>query len=147
MWENQNPESPSAESAEVIKPTYEELETLYANSQEAVKLGLAQLALSNAKARVAQEKIDSVGEWIDEELGNLTPRQVEELCDLLGLDSEITKTITVEASFEVEITAPRSFDFDDINTYDFSVSLEQSSGAEWSVFTYNSDITDISVED
>lgn len=143
MWENQNPENQTPAEPEVIKPTYEQLEKAVATLTDVLRE-------SSAKSKqiiALQDKIDSVDEWITEQADDLTDRQVEELCDLLGLDNEITKTITVEASFEVEITAPRSFDFDDINTYDFSVSLEQSSGAEWSVFTYNSDITDISVED
>ena len=142
MWENQNPENQTPAEPEVIKPTYEQLEKAVATLTDVLR----ESSEKTKRLIALQDKIDSVGEWIDEELGNLTPRQVEELCDLLGLDSTITKTVKVEVSFSVEITAPRGFDFDDISTYDLSPSIEATSSNEWEIEDYEADINDLSVE-
>lgn len=144
MWENQNPENQTPAEPEVIKPTYEELERAVSTLSDVLR----ESSEKTKRLIALQDKIDSVGDWIDEQAENLTERQVEELCDLLGLDSTITKTVKVEVSFSVEITARRGFDFDDISTYDLAPSIEATSSSnEWEVEDYEADITDMSVED
>jgi hypothetical protein len=143
MWENQSPETPA--EPEVIKPTYEELEETVAK----VKAEMSALAIAvdtyRSRATKLQGKIDSVDEWITEEAEMLSDRQVEELCDLLGLESSTTKTMTLEITVEVEITAPRGFDFDDISEYDFEVEVSKASSADWEIESTDSSINSMDV--
>jgi hypothetical protein len=149
MWENQNPEHSaqpeSSPAPEVIKPTYEELERAVSNLND-------MLRESNAKTQRLidwEYKAEKLEEWLDEEGDSLTKRQIDEICEIFDFDTEITKTITVEASFELEITAERGFSFDDLDEGDFSVSIERSySRGDWKISSENSaEVSDISVED
>ena len=149
MWENQNPEQPaqteSSPAPEVIKPTYEELERAVSNLNDLLRESQAK-----TKSLIDWEyKAEKLEEWLDEEGDSLTKRQVDEICEIFNFDTEITKTITVEASFEIEITAPRGFTFEDIDESDFSVSIERSySRGDGSISSENTaEITDISVDD
>ena len=148
MWENQSPEhsaqTESSPAPEVIKPTYEELERAVSNLND-------MLRESNAKTQRLidwEYKAEKLEEWIDEEGDSLTKRQVDEICEIFNFDTEITKTITVEASFEIEITAPRGFAFDELDEGHFTVSIEKTYRSDWSISSENSaEITDISVDD
>lgn len=141
MWENQNQE-PAPEQV-AVKPTYEELEQAVSNLNEILRE-------SNAKtARLIdwEYKAEKLEEWLDEEGDSLTKRQVEEICDIFGWDNEITKTITVEVQFDLEITAERGFDWENLDEYDFTPSIEQNVHGSWRISDANSSITDISVDD
>ena len=128
MWENQNPETP-AESEVAPKPTYEELETLYANAVLDKEQHDRTMSYYRTKMVDYEYKVEKADEWITEQVENndLTESQTEELCDILGLENEVTKTITIEVSIDVEVTAKRGYDFDDISEYDFEVTIESSS--------------------
>jgi hypothetical protein len=126
MWENQENQTPAQPEVEIIKPTYEELESALAGAKSSMDI-------YRSRAIALQAKVDSVDEWITEEADALTRRQVEELCDILGLASTTIKTITLEVSIEVEVSADRNFDFGDISTWDFDIEVTQHSSEEWSI--------------
>ena len=128
MWEKENPETP-AESEVAPKPTYEELETLYANAVLDKEQHDRTMSYYRTKMVDYEYKVEKADEWITEQVENndLTESQTEELCDILGLENEVTKTITIEVSIDVEVTAKRGYDFDDISEYDFEVTIESSS--------------------
>jgi hypothetical protein len=151
MWENQTPEhsaqTESNNAHEGIKMSYEELERRLAIESGALSSAVTNLGIANDRWRALQNKIKSVSDWIDENLDSLSKDQIEELCDLLDLENSTTKTVTVSVEFSVEVTAPRGFEFDDLSTYDFSATLEQSSSEDWEIENYETDITDVSVDD
>jgi hypothetical protein len=141
MFESNNPYSPEGESP---KPTYQELEQAVSNLND---------ILRESKARTAllvdwEYKAEKLEEWLDEEGDSLTKSQVEEICEIFGFDTEITKTITVSVEFTLEIKADRGFAFDDLDEGDFTVSIEKDNyHGDWRINDENADITDVSVED
>ena len=88
-------------------------------------------------------KIEKADEWITEEADSLTERQVEELCEILGIETSVTKTITLEVSIEVEVTAKRGYDFDNIGEYDFEVEVTKSSSDDWDIDSVSTDINSV----
>jgi hypothetical protein len=140
MFESNNPYSPEGEAP---KPTYQELEQAVANLN-------SMLRESNAKTQRLidwEYKAEKLEEWLDEEGESLTKRQVEEICEIFGFDTDITKTVSVSVEFELEIKAPRGFDFSDLDENSFSVSISQDGYEDWSISNEDGSITDVSVED
>ena len=147
MWENQNPENQAPAEPEVIKPTYEELEAQLAGAIK--ERDYHKSMRENARIRLMEfeTKIANVEEWIDGEGDGLTETQVEELCEALGIENEVTKTVTVDVRFTLEITSPRTFDWDNIDDGSFSASIEDSGwGHDWTIDSTDEDITDVSVD-
>lgn len=126
MWENTNPETP-AEPEVAPKPTYEELEKQYASAVLDKETAERNLSYYRTRMTDFEYKIEKADEWITEEADSLTERQVEELCEILGINLEVTKTVTLSVEVEVEVTAKRGYDFDDISEYDFDITVESSS--------------------
>ena len=145
MWENQDNQTPA--EPEVIKPTYEELEKQLKDALAMSDFQKSMRENANIRNREYERKIEAAEEWIDGEGDNLTERQVEELCEALGIENEITKTVRVDVQFTLEITAPRTFDWDNLDDSSFSVSIERAGyGDEWSIDSTDEDITDVSVD-
>lgn len=143
MWENQNPEP--AEEQVAPKPTYEELEKLYANAVLDVEQNKNNLAYYRQRMVDFEYKIEKADEWITEEADNLTERQIEELCDILGLTNETTKTVTLKVDIEVKVTGSRNTDFDSISSYDFDIEVTSNS-SDFEIESYDTDIDVDSVE-
>jgi len=141
MWEKENPETP-AEPEVAPKPTYEELEKQYASA--VLDKETAERNLSYYRTRMVdfEYKIEKADEWITEEADSLTERQVEELCEILGINLEVTKTITLEVSVEVEVSAKRGYDFDNVSEYDFDIEVTSSS-SDFEVESVSSDINSV----
>ncbi len=141
MWENTNPETP-AEPEVAPKPTYEELETLYANA--VLEKEQHDRTMSYYRTRMVdfEYKIEKADEWITEEADSLTERQVEELCEILGINLEVTKTVTLSVEVELEVTAKRGYDFGDISEYDFDISVESSS-SDFEIESVSTDINSV----
>lgn len=143
MWENQNQEPTPAPEQEAPKPTYEELEQAVSNLNEILRESQAK----TVRLIDWEYKAEKLEEWLDEEGDSLTKRQVEEICEIFDFDTEITKTITVSVEFELEIKAERGFQFDDLDEYDFAVSIEKSGHGDWRINNEDANITDVSVDD
>lgn len=141
MWENQNPETP-AESEVAPKPTYEELEKLYATAVLDKEQHDRTLAFYRQRSVDFEYKIEKADEWITEEADGLSERQVEELCEILGINLEVTKTVTLSAEIEVEVTAKRGYDFDNISEYDFDITVESSS-SDFEIESVSTDINSV----
>ncbi|CAB4128753.1 hypothetical protein UFOVP225_71 [uncultured Caudovirales phage] len=141
MWENQEPETP-AEPEVAPKPTYEELEKLYANAVLDNEQKDRNLAYYRQRSVDFEYKIEKADEWITEEADSLTERQVEELCEILGIETSVTKTVTLSVEIEVEVTAKRGYDFDDISEYDFDITVESSS-SDFDIESVSSDINSV----
>lgn len=143
MWENQSPEP--AEEQVAPKPTYEELEKLYANAVLDVEQKNTSLSYYRQRVVDFEYKIEKADEWITEEADNLTERQIEELCDILGLENETTKTVTLSVEIEVKVTGSRNTDFDSISSYDFDIDVTSNS-SDFEIESYDTDIDVRSVE-
>jgi hypothetical protein len=143
MFDNTTPYTP-AQPEEAPKPTYEELERAVSNLNSMLRESAAK-----TKSLIDWEyKAEKLEEWLDEEGDSLTKRQVEEICEIFNFDTEITKTITVSVEFELEITAPRGFAFDDLDEGDFTVSIAKDNyHGDWRINDENADITGVSVDD
>jgi hypothetical protein len=143
MWEKENPETP-AESEVAPKPTYEELEKLYATAVLDKEQHDRTMSYYRTRMVDFEYKIEKADEWITEQVenSNLTESQTEELCEILGLNNEVTKTITLEVSVEVEVSAKRGYDFDDISEYDFDIEVTSSS-SDFEVESVSTDINSV----
>lgn len=141
MWENQNPETP-AESEVAPKPTYEELEALYATAVLDKEQHDRTMSYYRTRMVDFEYKIEKADEWITEEADSLTERQVEELCEILGINLEVSKTITLEVSIEVEVSAKRGYDFDNVSEYDFDIEVTSSS-SDFDVESVSTDINSV----
>lgn len=148
MWENQEQtEAP----AEVIKPSYEELEQQLAKSI----LDFEQLQRNHEYYRIRmvdlEYKLEKAEEWLTEESANgfINERQTEELCEILGIEPEITKTIKWSVEIEVTVSAKRGFDFESIDESDMEIDVNQRSYAsgsgDWSIDGVDWSGTDIEV--
>jgi hypothetical protein len=140
MFESNNPYSPEGEAP---KPTYQELEQAVANLN-------SMLRESSAKTKSLidwEYKAEKLEEWLDEEGESLTKRQVEEICEIFGFDTDVTKTVRVEVQFDLEIKAPRGFDFSDLDENSFNVSITQDGYEDWSISNEDGEITHVSVDD
>ncbi len=128
MWENQSPEpAPEQET----KPTYEELETLYAKAVLDLEGAVRNeqyysTALSNLRASVREVETYLDENW-DEDTSSCCVEHLEAIAEALNIDLEVTKTVTLVIEATVEVTAKRGFDFDSISEYDFDITVESSS--------------------
>ena len=128
MWENQSPEpAPEQET----KPTYEELETLYAKAVLDLEGAVRNeqyysTALSNLRASVREVETYLDENW-DEDTSSCCAEHLEAIAEALNIALEVTKTVTLVIEATVEVTAKRGFDFDSISEYDFDITVESSS--------------------
>jgi len=95
-------------------------------------------------------KLDIVEEFIKSHVGENDEASVDDLKELAdSLDIELTKTIkvTFTAEVEVEMTVPLDFDTDDISESDFTVSAEFNGMTDVEVEDTNINIPDFEVEE
>ena len=90
-------------------------------------------------------KISLLEDYLDENWGTIHEGTRDELCELFDIEQEVTKTITIKVSGTVEVTAPRGYDWDNLDdTLNVDVSV---TGSRWhsevSVSDFDQDELDI----
>jgi hypothetical protein len=61
-----------------------------------------------------KSKVSELEEYLDENWDSIDEEVRDKLCDIFGIEGEVTKTIKITVSGTVEITAPRGYDWDNI---------------------------------
>ena len=130
---------PTAEEV-TVRRELEELNKSIVSKDNDIKSLRDRIVIANGKASDVEEYLDENWDSIDEEVR-------EKLCDIFGIEDTVTKTVTINISGTVDITAPRGYDWDniaeDIN-YDLDIKLENSDldtdGYGWSPDDFQAEI-------
>ena len=61
-----------------------------------------------------KSKVSELEEYLDENWEDIDEEVRDKLCEIFGIEAEVTKTIKITVSGTVEITAPRGYDWDSI---------------------------------
>lgn len=91
----------------------------------------------------SKEKLE---EYLDENWDSLDDH-AEEIAKIFGIDTEVEKEVEVSISGTMTIKAPRSFDWDDLSYTSFEVSIDTHWSNDFSIESYDLDVTDTSVQD
>ena len=66
------------------------------------------------EVRTLTNRVDNLEEYLDENWDDLDEEVREKLCDIFHIDAEVTKTIKITVEGTIDITAPRGYDWDNI---------------------------------
>ena len=91
----------------------------------------------------SKEKLE---EYLSENWDSLDDH-AEEIAKIFGIDTEVEKEVEVSISGTMTIKAPRSFDWDDLSYTSFEVSIDTHWSNDFSIESYDLDVTDTSVQD
>jgi predicted nuclease with TOPRIM domain len=93
-----------------------------------------------------ERKKDRLEEYLDENWDSLDDH-AEEIAKIFDIDTEVEKEVEVTISGTMTIKAPRSFDWDDLSYTSFEVSIDTHWSNDFSIESYDLDVTDTSVQD
>ena len=91
-----------------------------------------------------ETKVEKLEEYLDE---NWDEIEAEQVAEIMGIDTEVEKEVSVEISGTITIKAPRSFDWDDIKYTSFDVSIDNSWSSDFSIESYDLDVNSTDVQD
>ena len=91
-----------------------------------------------------ETKVEKLEEYLDE---NWDEIEAEQVAEIMGIDTEVEKEVSVEISGTITIKAPRSFDWDDIKYTSFDVSIDTSWSSDFSIESYDLDVNSTDVQD
>lgn len=81
------------------------------------------------RARQADRKVGELEDYLDENWSEIDEEVREKLCEIFGIEENVTKSVSITITGTIDITAPRSYDWDNIGedlNYDLDISLENS---------------------
>jgi len=61
-----------------------------------------------------RSKVSELEDYLDENWNDIDEEVREKLCDIFGIEQEVTKTIKITVEGTIDITAPRGYDWDNI---------------------------------
>jgi hypothetical protein len=91
-------------------------------------------------------KRSKLEDYLDENWDSIDEEVRDELCEIFGIEQEVTKTVNITITGSLEVTAPRGYDWDSIENdleIDGSVRITNSDLDEAS---YGFDVSDTEVE-
>ena len=89
-----------------------------------------------SRLRKEQNKVTKLEEYLDENWDDIDEEVRDELCEIFDISAEITKTVNITITGTVEVTAPRGYDWDDIeNALSVDVSVDGNSDMELDSFS------------
>jgi hypothetical protein len=122
--------------------------------QELVKLNKlvreTEESLTNRRdeVRKLEGKVSELEDYLDENWDDIDEDLREKLCEIFRIDQEVTKTVNITITGSLEITAPRGYDWDNIENdldIDGSVSITNSDLDE-SGYGFSVDDTEVEVD-
>lgn len=125
-------------------PLRQELESLH----KVIKSAKSEKDGWYEKYRELNRKRDKVEEFLDENWSDLDEEVRDELCEIFGIEAEVTKTVNIMVKGTIDITAPRGYDWDNIED-DLNPCVEVSidnSDLEESGYGWSHDETEIEVD-
>lgn len=94
--------------------------------------------------RDLERKKEALEEYLDENWDDI---EAEQVAEIMGIDAEVEKEVSVEISGTMTIKAPRGFDWDDLSYSSFSVSIETNWSETFSIESYDLDVNSTDVQD
>lgn len=91
-----------------------------------------------------EAKVEQLTEYLDD---NWEDIEAERVAEIMGIESEVEKEVQVEISGTMTIKAPRGFDFDDLNHISFDVSIDTTWSSDFTIESYDLDVTSTDVQD
>jgi hypothetical protein len=95
-----------------------------------------------------RNKVSKLEDYLDENWDSIDEEVRDELCDIFGIDQEVTKTVNVTITGSLDITAPRGYDWDNIENdieIDGTVSINNSD-LDTSGYGFSIDDTEVEVD-
>ena len=95
-----------------------------------------------------RRKVSELEDYLDENWDSIDEEVREKLCEIFGIDQEVTKTVNVTITGSIEITAPRGYDWDYIENdieIDGSVRITNSD-LDGSSYGFSVDDTEVEVD-
>jgi len=95
-----------------------------------------------------RSKVSELEEYLDENWDNIDEDLRDKLCEIFNIEQEVTKTVTISITGTIDITAPRGYDWDNIeNDIDPCVEVNiTDTDLEQSGYGFSHDDTTIEVD-
>jgi predicted nuclease with TOPRIM domain len=139
--------SETPETPEPTEPVVKSVEELTAEIETLTK----QLETSNFwKNRTAvtlselESKVEQLEEYLDEDWDSI---EAERVAEIMGIDTEVEKEVSVTISGTMTVKAPRGYDWDDLSYSSFDVSIETNWSETFSIESYDLEVQDTTVQD
>ena len=68
------------------------------------------------EVRVLEGRVTKLEEYLDENWSDIDEEVRDELCNIFNIEQEVTKTIKITVEGTIDITAPRGYDWDNIDS-------------------------------
>jgi predicted nuclease with TOPRIM domain len=91
-----------------------------------------------------ESKVEQLEEYLDENWDDI---DAERVAEIMGIDTEVEKEVSVSISGTMTVKAPRGYDWDDLSYSSFEVSIETNWSETFSIESYDLDVNDTTVED
>jgi predicted nuclease with TOPRIM domain len=91
-----------------------------------------------------ESKVEQLEEYLDDEWDSI---EAERVAEIMGIDTEVEKEVSVSISGTMTIKAPRSYDWDDLSYSSFEVSIETNWSETFTIESYDLDVNDTEVQD
>jgi hypothetical protein len=91
-----------------------------------------------------ERKVEQLEEYLDDEWDSI---EAERVAEIMGIDTEVEKEVSVSISGTMTVKAPRSYDWDDLSYSSFEVSIETNWSETFTIESYDLDVNDTTVED
>jgi hypothetical protein len=139
--------SDTPETPEPTEPQPKSVEELTAENETLTK----QLETANfwrtritATLTELESKVEQLEEYLDDEWDSI---EAERVAEIMGIDTEVEKEVSVSISGTMTVKAPRGYDWDDLSYSSFDVSIETNWSETFSIESYDLEVNDTTVED
>jgi predicted nuclease with TOPRIM domain len=135
------------ETPEPTEPVVKSIEELTAENETLTK----QLENANFwRTRITdtltklESKVEELETYLDDEWDSI---EAERVAEIMGIDTEVEKEVSVSISGTMTVKAPRGYDWDDLAYSSFEVSIETNWSETFSIESYDLEVNDTTVED
>ena len=91
-----------------------------------------------------ESKVEQLEEYLDDNWDSI---EAERVAEIMGIDTEVEKEVSVSISGTMTVKAPRNYDWDDLSYSSFEVSIETNWSETFTIESYDLDVNDTTVED
>jgi len=91
-----------------------------------------------------ERKVEQLEEYLDDEWDSI---EAERVAEIMGIDTEVEKEVSVSISGTMTVKAPRNYDWDDLSYSSFEVSIETNWSETFTIESYDLEVNDTTVED
>jgi len=91
-----------------------------------------------------ESKVEELEEYLDENWDDI---DAERVAEIMGIDTEVEKEVSVSISGTMRVKAPRGYDWDDLSYSSFEVSIETNWSETFTIESYDLEVNDTTVED